>query len=846
MTTAVRAGVCLLCSAGLAWGATDDQVRTAIEAGVNALLKAQQKTWSLSVYNRDRQLVRKKVPENGKMVEKDALEAWEEVPRDNFQGEPVDDTPEGVAFRTTKGEVIRATRERVAYMTPPGHFFPEQVGSKTYGATALATLALLEAGLTDNHPQIKLALRCLEEVEPAMTYSRALRASMYSVLVARARNRQFSDHYRKLLRRDMIWLERAMSEDGWYHYGERTERGKGDNSCTQFGVLGMWACANAAMELSDEYWQVVEQHWIETQGANGGWSYSGRPPDEVPPRAPDDAPVGNLATQTMTTAGVNTLYVVLDKLHTRLESPYQWLKGVRPNPRIRDAISRDFASIERGLEWLAKNNGVGTDAPIAPGYQKFGLERLGVASGLKYIGQTDWYAANVDALVNHSWTGSPVTDSFYLLFLVYGQAPILFNKLQWGQADQWDYYFRDLHYVCRFLNQEFETIYKWQIVTTDSPLHDLLDAPILYLSGSGDFKVPADKLKRFREYCEAGGTIVVHPNRDDKKFAASVKKVFVDLFSDRQYTFETLAEDHPVFSTHFGKGADNRFKKPIPLEGMDDGGRTFVLLFGGDVAGAWHQNRMVTYADAFKIMANIRFYSAPPYDALPGRLRPRSLPGEPAKPRGTLKIGRAQHSGDWDSNPTAWRRMGESLSHFRGVAIEESKGVKLDDAASLKAFDVLHITGHGTLKLSAAQQEAIKQYIAGGGFVLMDACAGSKDFAASAEKCLDRMFPEQSIMMPVDHPIVQGGPGGTKPLEKLRANSWSVSRLRNRPAPPFTIVKQGDRIGLILAPFDLTASMDGHFIYGMYGYRRESTLRLMENLLLWRFEDQQQTTSKPK
>jgi hypothetical protein len=832
LACAVRLGVPAL-------AATDEEVAKAIEQAKAALMKSQQTQWTLSVYQRERRMVRKKVPEGGRMVEKEVREEWEEVPRDTFHGRLVEDHPEGIVFRAADGRMIPAARERVAYVEPPGHFFPEQPGSKAGGASALATLAMLEAGVTHHDPHIKAALQCLEPRDLQMTYSRAIRANLYAQLMARVRDdRRLYAHFRQLLGEDMRWLEGAMSEDGWYHYGSRTGRGQGDNSCTQFGVLGMWACANANMEIGDDYWAAVEQHWLETQGANGGWSYTGRPSNSHP------------ATPTMTAAGVNTLYVVLDKLHTRIEPPYQWLKGVKPTPKVRAAIEQDFAAIDRGLDWLAKNGGATLSSPY-PGYQLFGLERLGVASGLKYIGQTDWYAANVDAVIRHPWTGEPVNDGFFLLFLVYGQAPILFNKLQWGHPDQWNYYFRDLHYLCRFLNQEFESINKWQIVTLDSPLHDLLDAPILYISGSGEFAPTGEKLKRLRDYCEAGGAVIGHPNRDDKKFTESFKKTLLGLFRDREYAFEILPKDHPIYSTHFGKGAENRFRRHVPLEGMDDGGRTFVILFGGDVAGAWHQDRFVTCADAFRIMANIRYYAAPGNEFLPGRLRPKGLPGKPARLLGTLKVGRVEHAGDWDANPTAWMRMGSLLRHYNGVGIEETKGVKLDNAVALKGFDLLHLTGHEPLKLTESQQEGLKRYMADGGMVLMDAAAGNQSFAASAGKLIEAMFPEKGILLPAVHPIVQGGPAGAKPLERLRPTQWSGTRLRGRTAPPFTVVREGDRVALLFAPFDLTASMDGHYIYGMHGYRRESALKIMTNLLLWRFSERpapttsSQPTSKP-
>lgn len=817
---------------------TDEDVDRAIEAAKKALLNRQKDTWAIRVYKRERRKKLKKVNEGGRTVEKMVMEQWSEVPADVFFGEPIQDLPGGgVAFRTMKQGAIEVAKERIAYLVPPGHFHPERESTKQGGASCLAVLALLEAGVSPQNPQIRAALQWLERYPLKMTYSRALRANLYTVLISKLHDRRERSHFRRLLDEDIRWLERAMSEDGWYHYGAKAAKGKGDHSCSQFGVLGAWAGANAGIEIPQGYWRVVADHWLRHQGLNGGWGYHGRPPDVPPQRRPGDAPLRTLATATMTTAGVNTLYVVLDTLYSRLERPYRWLRGVEPDPRTRDEVNAIYTAIDGGLKWMAKHKAA-TAKSGWTGYQEFGMERLGVASGLKYIGKVDWYAANVKRLIKHKWTGEPVADGFYLLFLVYGRAPIVFNKLQWGKPEQWNYYFRDLHYACRFLNAEVERIHKWQIVTLASPLHDLLDAPILYVCGNEAFTASPDERKKLRDYCEAGGTIVAHPNLADDDFAASFKKQMVDLFQDREYTFKTLDKDHPVYTTHFGKGTNrrNRFRKTIPLEGMSDGGRTFIFVIGGDIAGALHQNRSITYADAFKLMANLRFYSGPGYEQLPGRLRPKGLPGKPAELKGTLKVGRLIHAGNWDTNPTAWPRFGKLLRHVYGVAVEETKGVDPTNAAKLSGFHILHLTGYGELKLDEAALAALKQYVEGGGLLLIDACGGDQAFATSAGALVDAMYPDKSELIPSSHPIVQGGPGGSPELTKLWPTAASSSRLRGRKAPPFISVTIDGRSAILFAPFDLTASMDGHYIYEKHGYRNESARRIMRNVLLWRFE----------
>ena len=42
-----------------------------------------------------------------------------------------------------------------------------------------------------------------------------------------------------------------------------------DNSNSQYGLLGVWAGAEVGMEVPDEYWQSVEQHWVSTQFKTG-------------------------------------------------------------------------------------------------------------------------------------------------------------------------------------------------------------------------------------------------------------------------------------------------------------------------------------------------------------------------------------------------------------------------------------------------------------------------------------------------------------------------------------------------------------------------------------------------
>src|SRR5438105_2031760 len=72
-----------------------------------------------------------------------------------------------------------------------------------------------------------------------------------------------------------------------------------DNSNSQYGLMGVWACAESGIEIPDWYWKDVEKHWTAWQLKDGQWAY--KKTDRT----------GSLA---MTAAGIASLFVTADWL----------------------------------------------------------------------------------------------------------------------------------------------------------------------------------------------------------------------------------------------------------------------------------------------------------------------------------------------------------------------------------------------------------------------------------------------------------------------------------------------------------------------------------------------------
>ena len=148
-----------------------------------------------------------------------------------------------------------------------------------------------------------------------------------------------------------------------------------DNSNSQYGLLGVWSAAEAEVEIPASYWAMVDNHWVTSQRNNGTWDYG-------PPIVQND-------TLAMTCAGLASLFVA----HEYLDPP---LMGGR--------VGRDpfGPAITRGLAWLEEGENplkVGQAGEGFWGYNLYGVERVGLASGFKHLGKHDWYATLANQIV---------------------------------------------------------------------------------------------------------------------------------------------------------------------------------------------------------------------------------------------------------------------------------------------------------------------------------------------------------------------------------------------------------------------------------------------------------------
>jgi hypothetical protein len=203
--------------------------------------------------------------------------------------------------------------------------------------------------------------------------------------------------------------------------------GAGDNSNTQFAILGLWAAQRHGIPAARAL-ALVDARFRRSQRADGGWAY-------MP--ALGDFPEYGVSTPAMTCAGLLGLAMGYGVVILRAQQRPGPPQG-RAVPTRRD-LARDPA-VRAGL--LALAGVLGQPAPGSPAgpdgkllaldpdqprdyYFLWSLERVAVAYDLTTIGSRDWYAWGSQVAVavqrpDGSWKGKygpDVDTSFALLFL---------------------------------------------------------------------------------------------------------------------------------------------------------------------------------------------------------------------------------------------------------------------------------------------------------------------------------------------------------------------------------------------------------------------------------------------
>lgn len=202
-----------------------------------------------------------------------------------------------------------------------------------------------------------------------------------------------------------------------------------------------------------------------------------------------------------------------------------------------------------------------------------------------------------------------------------------------------------------------------------------------------------------------------------------------------------------------------------------------------------------------------------PLPAVPLRRTETKRPPQAPLLVGKLKWGQGQ---DWLNDPGdlegLMRTVRETTGMWYGHRVEElDQMVRRSQMGVQNKIPMIFMNGHAAFELTEQERQALKQYVLGGGTLLMEACCGMKAFAEAAKAEIAKMFPDRELaLLPEDHPLynsyykireVSYEAGGKSPLDKGR-------QYKDRPL--LRAVHVGPRAALIWSEYDLSCGWDRH------------------------------------
>jgi hypothetical protein len=720
-------------------------------------------------------------------------------------------------------------------------FFPQgrpMQGHTWGGYTALATYALLASGMSPKDPHIVDAVGFLKKADIVGIYAVSMRLQVWLLMYENTKDRV----YRTLAQKDARFLLEATDATGplaglWGYVSKDVPlpaggRRKIDHSASQMGVLGLWAAAQMGVEIPQGYWELCDRVWKQDQFPDGGWAYASRPGDGA------QGPIAAIR-PSMTAAGIATLFITEQYIHGN-------------NGNCLGNISSP--SIDRGLSWITQHFDEADDP-----YTFFDIERIGVASGYKYFGTTDWFATIADKLViaqsrdgawgpfnglskyNDGGNSPCVSTSFALLFLSRGGAPVMMNKLDYSVADaeekrsgNWNERPRDVFNLASWAGPQAESDLNWQIVNLRVDPDDWHDAPILYLSGNKALAFSDADREKLRQFIEGGGLILGNADCNSVAFKESFMQLGQKLFP--AYQFRQLPHLHPILANE----SFHKFRSDPDIMGLSNGVRELMLLLPtGDPGRFWQDN--FTISDhglaSFQLGFDIWLYSV---DKLGLRKKGDNYIVHPddGQTNQTIKIGRLMIGDNPDPEPGGWKRLSAILHNdpFR-VELDVSPAKPGDD---LSGYQIVHLTGTTAFTLTADQRKQLLEFTSHGGTLIIDAAGGSGPFAQSAEAELKNLYGKDAESA-LAHPLRPDSPVfnlPNVPLDAINYREYAKKLLGDSTKPRICEVIVKGRIVAFFSREDLSAGLVGEQVDGIVGYTPRSATELMRNLILYSTEQE--------
>ncbi len=736
--------------------------------------------------------------------------------------------------QVTEEQVDQAIEKAIKYIwsqQQPDGFWPHHVDSKPnwhsntgsifdFGEMTMAAMAFEFSNTPIDDPKYQQVIGKVMEVKTNNNYVRSCRVLVLSHLYHRMPASK-QPALRMAMKADVDHFVKGQHPDGGWQYDDRVKTT--DLSNTQLVILALSEAAKCGVPVPRGSIIAAHRLMMTWQQEDGGWGYGKT-------QGNNDA---HRTYGSMSAAGLASLFLTTEMITGTAGCPCQ---GSRSPVQKVDSIE----AIGKGIQWLNENYNPRQN-PRHGGYfyyWHYQVQRVGMATGLRYIGKADWYQKGAAAIISKQKAdgsfGTVPDTAFAVLFLVKGRGTVLYNKLHFD--GDWNLHPYDIRNVVDYIGQSKEITGLWQAIHSSTPVDLWHDAPIMFITSEGGFNPDDELKKKLRQYTDAGGTLLIEASCGN----VAARKAWEDLIKEiwPQWELQKLDKDHPLWT------ADKQIAGRRPnLQHLSDGIRSIIFYSPADISCQWHINNVTRQQPLFDLAMNLPAYAsdkAPLRLAISGSMiRPgRGLEGQTVNAPGGSKLVMARIKQPNDTRIGRHYRGMEQLAEFLNNTVklktELLEDVDAAQADQISKVDLLWLSGRNVVNLTETQKAGLKTYLEQGGFLVAESVLGDEDFAEPLAETLAAIGVTTKQLRP-EHDLISGKFGSTTGYDLSSdvrfSRSLAIQRM-NKPHAELVGLFMGDKMVGVHSPFDILYSLTGAPAWQRRGYQPDHAMALATNLAL--------------
>ncbi|MDD2459968.1 MAG: DUF4159 domain-containing protein [Kiritimatiellia bacterium] len=405
----------------------------------------------------------------------------------------------------------------------------------------------------------------------------------------------------------------------------------------------------------------------------------------------------------------------------------------------------------------------------------------------------------------------------------------------------WNMVPADCQSLLRACYQHLNMDYKVEATPLDGFNATPAEIPVLYFSGGRSLNFSDTERETLRRYLLSGGMVWFDSVVGSPFFYKSALTELSRMLPEAQ--IRRLPEDHPLFHM-----VDDTVKLSIKskqemfpvLDAVYIGSRVAAIVSPYGLGAGWDNTapELIKQADyydspsALRLGLNLVAYAMGYFRVGQSHAKAQLYSDEDAQANADpVVFAHIRTSGVWNTEPGGANNLLRFMKKNLSVkAAYLTRTVKLD-TDPLADYSFLYLSGISDFHFDEAEARALRGYLAGGGFLIIDNSLGLDEFGRAVYREMKKVFPSTDFAkMPTEHALFTQGPFT---LDRVRYTLAARAKYPALAAPVLECIQIDGQARVLYSPFDMAAGWQGDDHPLAYGYETGDALRLGANLITY-------------